>query len=522
MWDIWTPTRITQGIQLRRRCSKAAGSGRRSSRPTSTSCMLLPAIAGLVRAPATQAADPAVPRDRGDDHVHGRDDVRHHALPRAGRRDDARARRGRGLRRDRRVEARAVDRRAARATADRAAARPSAWPAGDRHRSQHRWSARPGFGRRLARDHARRRSRAGSRTCSRSGGHTLGVGRRVRATRTRRTCSPTARASSIPAATSSSASSRPSAYRPLYPLYLALWSLVDVRSTLGHRLASCLLGAACVAIVGLAAASFGRTPVEGDRIGLIAAAFAARVALAVAERRRAALGVGRRGRGRARAPRAHALLAAAERVARRARRAVVVAVAALGRAELVLLFPLLAWPMWRWSTARADGTQQDRDARRVRGRRRARARPVGRLQPLALRPSRVPRDGPRRVDGRRRVRRRRSTGRRSGTGTRARRAASCRRSWRSPRASTSSTPAGSRRVQAVRRRRARRTSPTSRCATSGARDQAIDYIQRAQAPAARRRRGPRRTAVGRVPPGADRDVRRHDRGPRPRRGAARR
>src|SRR4029079_16535838 len=67
----------------------------------------------------------------------------------------------------------------------------------------------------------------------------------------------------------------PSASRPLSPLYLSLWSLVGVRSTLGHRLASCVLGAVAVAVVGLVARRFGRTPAEGDRLGLIAAALAA-------------------------------------------------------------------------------------------------------------------------------------------------------------------------------------------------------------------------------------------------------
>ncbi|HEY5012621.1 MAG TPA: hypothetical protein VIK61_07940 [Acidimicrobiia bacterium] len=144
----------------------------------------------------------------------------------------------------------------------------------------------------------------------------------------------------------------PSAYRPLYPLYLALWSLVDVRSTLGHRLASCLLGAACVAIVGLAGRHFGRTRAEGNRIGLIAAAAAAvspslwlndagllsesAAAVAVAV---ILLVLMRYWRGPS-TWRAGVLGFA-------------VAVAALGRAELVLLFPLLAWPMWRWAGSRA-------------------------------------------------------------------------------------------------------------------------------------------------------------------------
>jgi hypothetical protein len=143
----------------------------------------------------------------------------------------------------------------------------------------------------------------------------------------------------------------PSAYRPLYPLYLALWSLVDVRSTLGHRLVSCLLGAACVAIVGLAGREFGRTPSEGRRIGLLAAAFAAvspalwlndadllsesAAAVAVALTVLAIMRYWRR-----------------PTLWRAGAVGLLLGVASLGRAELVLLFPLLAWPMWRWGGSR--------------------------------------------------------------------------------------------------------------------------------------------------------------------------
>jgi hypothetical protein len=139
----------------------------------------------------------------------------------------------------------------------------------------------------------------------------------------------------------------PSAYRPLYPLYLSLWSLVGVRSTLGHRLASCVLGAIAVAIVGVVARRFGRTPVEGDRLGLIAAGLAAvSPALWLND-------AGLLSESAAAVAVAFALLALMRyRERPGASRAAIVgvafAVAALGRAELVLLFPLLAWPMWRW------------------------------------------------------------------------------------------------------------------------------------------------------------------------------
>ena len=52
--------------------------------------------------------------------------------------------------------------------------------------------------------------------------------------------------------------------------YLAVWSLVGLQSALWHRLASCLLGAATVGLVGL----LGRR-LAGDRAGLIAAVLAA-------------------------------------------------------------------------------------------------------------------------------------------------------------------------------------------------------------------------------------------------------
>jgi hypothetical protein len=112
------------------------------------------------------------------------------------------------------------------------------------------------------------------------------------------------------------------------------------------------LGAAAVAVVGLAARKFGRTRSEGDRFGLVAAALAAispalwlndagllsesAAAVAVA----VALVVIMRYREGPSAWRA--VLVGA-----------VVGVAALGRAELVLLLPLLAWPMWRWAGARS-------------------------------------------------------------------------------------------------------------------------------------------------------------------------
>lgn len=57
---------------------------------------------------------------------------------------------------------------------------------------------------------------------------------------------------------------------PLFPGYLAVVSLLGFESVLEHRLASCLLGAAAVALIGLVARR-----IAGDRAGLIAAALAA-------------------------------------------------------------------------------------------------------------------------------------------------------------------------------------------------------------------------------------------------------
>ncbi len=145
----------------------------------------------------------------------------------------------------------------------------------------------------------------------------------------------------------------PSAYHPpLYTLYLAVWSTVGVRSILGHRLVSCLLGAAVVAVVGLAGRAYGRDEAEGARIGLVAAILAAlSPALwvndaALLSEPVAELAV---------AAALLALLRYRERPtpARAAVVGLLIGAAALGRAELALLFPLLVIPMWRWAPALA-------------------------------------------------------------------------------------------------------------------------------------------------------------------------
>lgn len=57
---------------------------------------------------------------------------------------------------------------------------------------------------------------------------------------------------------------------PLYTVYLALVSLVGVRSPVGHMVASCVLGAAAVYVMGLVGKEVG-----GRRVGLVAAALVA-------------------------------------------------------------------------------------------------------------------------------------------------------------------------------------------------------------------------------------------------------
>ena len=63
---------------------------------------------------------------------------------------------------------------------------------------------------------------------------------------------------------------------PLYIVYLALWSLVGVRSITGHLLVSTLLGAASVLVAGLAGREIGsRWEQGGERLGLLAAVLVA-------------------------------------------------------------------------------------------------------------------------------------------------------------------------------------------------------------------------------------------------------
>ena len=96
MWDLFRPGRTST---VQRRGSKGRGLWQSRLATFQYFPLLARRIVGLVILRRRRVPDPAVPRDRDHDHDHGRDDVRHHALPRAGRRDAARARR----RRDRMV-----------------------------------------------------------------------------------------------------------------------------------------------------------------------------------------------------------------------------------------------------------------------------------------------------------------------------------------------------------------------------------------------------------------------------------
>ncbi len=132
----------------------------------------------------------------------------------------------------------------------------------------------------------------------------------------------------------------PSAYHPpLYTVYLAVWSKLGLQTPLEHRLVSCALGAATVAVVGLAARRL-----AGERVGLLAALLAAVYAHlwlndgSLLSETAAAFAV------------AWVLLAivrfrARPSVPRAAVVGVATAAATLGRAELALLLPFAALPL---------------------------------------------------------------------------------------------------------------------------------------------------------------------------------
>lgn len=126
---------------------------------------------------------------------------------------------------------------------------------------------------------------------------------------------------------------------PVYILYLAAFTAVGLGTVLQHMLASCLLGAGAVALVGLIGRRF-----AGDRVGLIAAGIAAvypqmwiNDGMLMSESAAVFFGLA-------------AILAIYRFHERRThRRAAVmgfaIAVAALSRSELILLAPLVAVPM---------------------------------------------------------------------------------------------------------------------------------------------------------------------------------
>lgn len=142
----------------------------------------------------------------------------------------------------------------------------------------------------------------------------------------------------------------PSAYHPpAYTVYLAAWSKIGVDGPLGHRMVSCLLGAAAVGVVGLIGRELGSTRARGERIGLVGAALAALspslwindlqlISEPMAELA-AALATLALLRYRSRPTVRNAAIVGA-----------LFGVAALSRAELALLFPLLCIPMVRWAS----------------------------------------------------------------------------------------------------------------------------------------------------------------------------
>jgi len=132
----------------------------------------------------------------------------------------------------------------------------------------------------------------------------------------------------------------PSAYHPpLYFVYLAGWSLVGLKSALWHRLVSCALGAVTVGLIGYLGRRLG-----GDRAGLIAAVLAAAYPhlwlndAALLSETAAAFAV-------------VLTMLAVERfrdqptTARAAELGVALALAVLGRAELLILVPAFALPL---------------------------------------------------------------------------------------------------------------------------------------------------------------------------------
>jgi hypothetical protein len=129
------------------------------------------------------------------------------------------------------------------------------------------------------------------------------------------------------------------AHPPLYTFYLSFWSVLGLSGPLAHRLVTCLLGAATVALSGLLGRRLG-----GDRVGLVAAALAAvyphlwlNDALLLSETVTAFAVV--------------LLMLTVERFRaapsgwRAAEMGAATALATLGRAELALLFPLIVIPL---------------------------------------------------------------------------------------------------------------------------------------------------------------------------------
>jgi 4-amino-4-deoxy-L-arabinose transferase-like glycosyltransferase len=135
---------------------------------------------------------------------------------------------------------------------------------------------------------------------------------------------------------------------PLFPLVLAAASKLGVNGYLGHRLVVCLVGAATIAAVGY----LGRR-VAGERVGLVAAGVAAAYPVLIAADG-AVMSETLYGFTTVLALIAAYRLRERPSAGRAAELGLAVAVAALTRAEALLLLPLLAVPaLWRAPRPRA-------------------------------------------------------------------------------------------------------------------------------------------------------------------------
>ena len=184
----------------------------------------------------------------------------------------------------------------------------------------------------------------------------------------------------------------PSAYHPpAYTVYLAAWSKIGVDGPLGHRMVSCLLGAAAVGVVGLIGRELGTTRARGERIGLIAAALAALSPSLWINDLHCSPSPWPSSRPPARDTRAPALPVPSDGEERRGGRCPVRAGGAQSRRARAPV-PVAVHPDGAMGVT-AESRRQWRRLRRTRAPVGARHRSVGGIQPLALRTTGVHLDG---------------------------------------------------------------------------------------------------------------------------------